>query len=74
MKDLYEGKLLSDMSQEDKENIDKPKVQSLDELLKSLDTEDENIQPHLDVDDEDKVDSLLDNLVDMEEDIEEEDE
>ena len=74
LKDLYEGKLLSDMSQEDKENIDKPKVQSLDELLKSLDTEDENIQPHLDVDDEDKVDSLLDNLVDMEEDIEEEDE
>lgn len=71
LKDLYAGTLLSDMSQEDKDNIDKPKVQSLDDLLKSLEVEEEeNIQPHLDLDEEAEIDSLLDNLVDEEEDVE----
>mmetsp|Transcript_37 Transcript_37/g.65 ORF Transcript_37/g.65 Transcript_37/m.65 type:complete len:334 (+) Transcript_37:113-1114(+) len=71
LKDLYAGTLLSDMSQEDKENIDKPKMQSLDDLLKSLDTE-ENIQPHDEAFEEDNIDNLLDNLVDDEEEIEHE--
>jgi len=53
LKDLYEGKLLSDTSQEDKANIDTiKKPQSLDELLKSLD---EEIDPLADVDLEDRV-------------------
>lgn len=73
LKDLYAGTLLSDMSQEDKENIDKPKVQSLDDLLKSLDEEvEENEQFHVNKDDLEEdanLDSLLDNLVDNEEEI-----
>lgn len=75
LKDLYAGTLLSDMSQADKENIDKPKVQSLDELLKALDEDDEEVNVNflLEDDEEEKVDSLLDSLVDNdEEDIEEE--
>ena len=71
LKDLYAGKLLSDTSQESKDNIDKPKVQSLDDLLKSLD-EEENIQPRMEVADEADIDNLLDSLVDIEEDIDEE--
>jgi translocation protein SEC62 len=75
LKDLYAGTLLSDMSQEEKENIDKPKMQSLDDLLKSLDSElEENMQPHDGLEDEDKLDSLLDNLIEDEEDIDEEEE
>lgn len=75
LKDLYAGTLLSDMSQEEKENIDKPKMQSLDELLKNLDSElEENIQPDDGIDDEDKLDSMLDNLIEDEEDIDEEEE
>ncbi|KAL7562689.1 hypothetical protein ACA910_006376 [Epithemia clementina (nom. ined.)] len=74
LKDLYAGNLLSDMSQQDKENIDKPRMQSLEDLLKSLeDDEDEfteNIQPKR-VDDEEeeeaKLEDLLENLVDKEE-------
>ena len=41
LKDLYAGTLLSDTSQESKDNIDKPKVQSLKDLLASLDKEEE---------------------------------
>ena len=77
MKDLYAGTLLSDMSQEDKENIDKPKMQSLDDLLKSLDEDEEdNLQLHgdNDMEEEEEVESLLDNLVDEEEDIVEDEE
>jgi translocation protein SEC62 len=59
--------LLSDMSQADKDNIDKPKMQSLDDLLKSLDDEDENKDFRVEEDEEDKLASLLDNLVDNEE-------
>merc|ERR1712232_1388823 len=67
LKDLYAGTLLSDMSQEAKENIDKPKMQSLDDLLKSLETED---TPDIedDLTEEEQIDSLLDNLVDIDED------
>ena len=75
LSDLYQGKLLSDMSQEQKESIDKPKVQSLDDLLKSLD-QDINAPDHLEAEmnEEEELDSLLDNLVDNEEDIDEEEE
>jgi translocation protein SEC62 len=75
LKDLYAGTLLSDVSQEQKENIDKPKMQSLHDLLKSLDKEiEENIQTNDDLDDEDKLDSMLDNLIEDEENIDEDDE
>jgi translocation protein SEC62 len=76
LKDLYAGTLLSDMSQADKENIDKPKMQSLEDLLKSLDEEEESKKTLFDgdLDEQDKLDSLLDNLVDHEEDIDEEEE
>jgi translocation protein SEC62 len=79
LKDLYAGTLISDMSQADKENIDKPKMQSLEDLLKALEEEEE--QENMDifrgdpeVEEQDKLDSLLDNLVDDEEEIDEEEE
>ena len=75
MKDLYAGTLLSDMSQEEKENIDKPKMQSLDDLLKNLDEEiNKPDSPDGDLEDEEKLDSMLDNLLDEDEDIDEEEE
>lgn len=75
LKDLYAGTLLSDVSQADKENIDKPKMQSLDDLLKSLDDEDEGEKQAMkDLDEEEKIDSLLDNLVEDEEEDYDEDE
>merc|ERR1712157_142171 len=63
IKDLYAGTLLSDMSQKDKQDIDKPKMPTLDDILKmdSEDSEDKELS------EEEKVDSLLDNLVDEEE-------
>jgi translocation protein SEC62 len=72
IKDLYAGTLLSDTSQEDKDNIDKPMMQSLDELLKSLEDEEEteNKPPFgVEFDEDANLDSLLDNLVDDEEEI-----
>lgn len=77
LKDLYAGTLLSDMSQADKENIDKPKMKSLEDLLKTLDTEDEDKKDPFageDLDEQDKLDSLLDNLVDNAEDVDDEEE
>jgi translocation protein SEC62 len=75
LKDLYAGTLLSDTSQEEKENIDKPKMLSLEELLKGLDSDEtENKQFGEEVDEEGKFDSLLDNLIDDEEDIDEDEE
>jgi len=73
LKDLYAGTLLSDTSQESKENIDKPKMQSLDDLLKSLDKEDE---PKIDADlnEEDALAAMLDNLIEDEEEIEDDEE
>jgi translocation protein SEC62 len=70
LKDLYSGRLITDMSQADKENIDKPKMQSLDDLLKSLDDlDDETVENKnflQEVEEEEQVDSLLDNLLDNE--------
>lgn len=75
LKDLYAGNLLPDMSQADKENIDKPKMQSLEDLIKSLDEEDEDEKEVLDdLDEEESIDNLLDNLVDEEEEDFDEDE
>merc|ERR1712087_521539 len=63
LKDLYAGTLLSDMSQEDKENIDKPKMQSLEDLLKDLDSsENEDMLKEQELDEEEELDSMLDNL------------
>jgi translocation protein SEC62 len=73
LKDLYAGTLLSDTSQADKENIDKPRIQSLSDLLNSLEEDEEETQEVVqDLDNEENVDSLLDNLVDAEEEIDEE--
>jgi len=74
LKDLYAGTLISDVSQTDKENIDKPKMQSLEDLLKDLDSEIEAEDDPDDLEDEDKLDSMLDNLLDDEEDIDEDEE
>eukprot|EP00568_Trieres_chinensis_P005405 CAMPEP_0183309124 /NCGR_PEP_ID=MMETSP0160_2-20130417/24016_1 /TAXON_ID=2839 ORGANISM="Odontella Sinensis, Strain Grunow 1884" /NCGR_SAMPLE_ID=MMETSP0160_2 /ASSEMBLY_ACC=CAM_ASM_000250 /LENGTH=328 /DNA_ID=CAMNT_0025473091 /DNA_START=200 /DNA_END=1186 /DNA_ORIENTATION=- len=71
IKDLYEGTLLSDMSQKDKENIDKPKMPSLDDLLKKLDSEDEEVDQ---LSEEEQVEDLFDKLMDEEEDIDEDEE
>eukprot|EP00956_Cyclotella_meneghiniana_P011970 scaffold16889_cov63-Cyclotella_meneghiniana.AAC.2 len=71
IKDLYAGTLLSDMSQKDKENIDKPKMPSLEDLLKKLDSEDEEEK---ELSEEEAVDSLLDNLVEDEEIVDDEEE
>merc|ERR1711937_212611 len=71
IKDLYAGTLLSDMSQEDKENIDKPKMPSLEDLLKKLDSEDEEEK---ELSEEEAAEALLDSLVDEEEDIEDDEE
>lgn len=67
IKDLYAGTLLSDMSQQDKENIDKPKMPSLDDLLKNLDSEDEEEE----LTEEEAAESFLDSLLEDEFDSEE---
>ncbi len=72
IKDLYAGTLLSDMSQKDKEDIDKPKMPSLEDLLKKLDSEDEAEEKELS--DEEAAEALLDSLVEDEEDIDDEEE
>jgi len=63
--DLYEGKLLSDVSQKDKNDIDKPKMDSLDDLLKKLDdsSDDEEEEDLSDA----GIDKMLEDLVDEEE-------
>ena len=66
LKDLYAGTLLSDTSQESKDNIDKPKVQSLKDLLASLDKE-EKPQNVVELNEEDTLAALLDNLIEDEE-------
>jgi translocation protein SEC62 len=66
LKDLYAGTLLSDTSQESKDNIDKPKVQSLKDLLASLDKEEEP-QNVVELNEEDTLAALLDNLIEDEE-------
>jgi len=71
IKDLYAGTLLSDMSQKDKENIDKPKMPSLEDLLKKLDSEDEEEK---ELSEEEAAEALLDSLVEDSEDIDEDEE
>jgi translocation protein SEC62 len=65
IKDLYAGTLLSDMSQADKENIDKPKVDSLEDLLKKLDSSDDPEEKLMS--EEEKLEAMMDNLMDSEE-------
>jgi translocation protein SEC62 len=72
IKDLYAGTLLSDMSQKDKENIDKPKMPSLEDLLKKLDSEDEEAKKE--ISEEEAAEALLDSLVADEEEIVEDEE
>jgi translocation protein SEC62 len=67
IKDLYAGKLLSDVSQQDKQDIDKPKMPTLEDILK-MEEEDED---EIALTEEEEVQNLLDNLVDEEEDIDE---
>lgn len=63
------------MSQEEKENIDKPKMQSLEDLLKDLDSSDnEDFLSKEEIEEEEELDSMLDNLLDEEEDIDEDEE
>jgi len=63
--DLYEGKLLSDMSQESKDNIDKPKMASFEDLLKMDPFDDEEVEEELN--EAERVEAMMDNLVDEEE-------
>merc|ERR1712086_423223 len=70
IKDLYAGTLLSDMSQKDKENIDKPKMQTLEDLLKDLDSGmEEEQRKEQELEEEEMLDAMFDNLMDTEEDI-----
>lgn len=67
IKDLYAGTLLSDMSQADKENIDKPKMESLEDLLKNLESSDDPEEELLS--EEERLEAMMDNLMDTEEDL-----
>lgn len=70
IKDLYEGTLLSDMSQKDKEDIDKPKMPSLEDLLRDLHTDSED-EEEIALKEEESIEKLMENLMDTEEDIDE---
>lgn len=77
IKDLYSGKLLSDVSQTEKENIDKPKMPTLADLLKKLDAssddEDDPLkEAETEQSEEDKLDSMLDSLMNDSEDVSDE--
>ena len=75
IKDLYAGTLISDMSQEEKENIDKPKMTTLEDLLNHLDAEiDAEDEKEAELSEEEQLDAMFDNLMDEEEDIDEEEE
>lgn len=67
IKDLYAGTLLSDMSQADKENIDKPKMDSLEDLLAKLDSSDDPEEEELT--EEQKLEKMMESLMDEEEDL-----
>lgn len=66
IKDLYAGTLLSDVSQTDKENIDKPKMESLEDLLKNLDSSDDPEEVD-EMTEEERLDKMMEDLVDTEE-------
>merc|ERR1712232_39687 len=63
---IYNQTLLPEMSQQEKENIDKPKMQSLDEILKRLGEDEEKVEFRSE---EEQINNLLDNLVNNEEEI-----
>eukprot|EP00558_Chaetoceros_sp_UNC1202_P011411 CAMPEP_0197235054 /NCGR_PEP_ID=MMETSP1429-20130617/2588_1 /TAXON_ID=49237 /ORGANISM="Chaetoceros sp., Strain UNC1202" /LENGTH=320 /DNA_ID=CAMNT_0042693565 /DNA_START=74 /DNA_END=1036 /DNA_ORIENTATION=- len=65
IKDLYAGTLLSDVSQTDKENIDKPKRDSLEDLLSSLESSDDPEE----VSEEERLEKMMESLMDAEEDL-----
>jgi len=67
IKDLYAGTLLSDMSQADKENIDKPKVATLEDLLKTLASSDDPAEEMLS--EEEALEKMMENLMEEEEDL-----
>lgn len=69
IKDLYNGTLLSDTSQADKDNIDKPRMESLEDLLKNLDSSDDPEEDELSEEEreEARLDKLMEDLVDTEE-------
>lgn len=67
IKDLYAGTLLSDMSQADKENIDKPRMDSLEDLLAKLDSSDDPEEEELS--EEKKLEQMMESLMDEEEDL-----
>jgi len=72
IKDLYAGKLLSDSSQTDKDNIDKLKMPSLEDLLKMEELDDEDEEDELS--EEEQMDQMLESLLEEEEDIDDEEE
>eukprot|EP00557_Chaetoceros_sp_GSL56_P008592 CAMPEP_0176492988 /NCGR_PEP_ID=MMETSP0200_2-20121128/9312_1 /TAXON_ID=947934 /ORGANISM="Chaetoceros sp., Strain GSL56" /LENGTH=322 /DNA_ID=CAMNT_0017890627 /DNA_START=39 /DNA_END=1007 /DNA_ORIENTATION=+ len=67
IKDLYAGTLLSDVSQADKENIDKPKMESLEDLLKKLESSDDPEEELISEDE--RLEKMMENLIDEEEDL-----
>ena len=67
IKDLYAGTLLSDVSQTDKENIDKPRMESLEDLLKNLDSSDDPAAEVDELTEEERLDQMMEDLVDTEE-------
>ena len=67
IKDLYAGTLLSDVSQADKENIDKPKMDTSEDLLAKLESSDDAEEEI--VKDEELLEKMMDNLMDEEEDL-----
>lgn len=67
IKDLYAGTLLSDISQADKENIDKPKMESLEDLLAKLESSDDPEDAL--VSEEERLEKMMENLMDEEEDL-----
>lgn len=67
IKDLYAGTLLSDVSQADKENIDKPKMDSLEDLLAKLESSDDPEEEMLS--EEEALEKMMMDLMDEEEDL-----
>ncbi|CAM9862042.1 unnamed protein product [Ascophyllum nodosum] len=66
MSDLYAGKLISDVSQQSKQDIDKPKVQSLEDILKELDQVNEDAEEEAEI--ERRLEELLAEEMEMDED------
>merc|ERR1712032_1062202 len=65
IKDLYAGTLLSEISQRGRENIDKPKMDSLEDLLKKIE-DDLSIEEIPEDITEDSLDAMFDNLIEEE--------